>query len=172
MDQIITGNIIGTPTVVYDFGRFRDLRFRTDLTHAGEDYLFWLEFAHRSARFCFSTHCEVTCGSGVNVYSRSGWGTDSNLVRIRNEIQYRKAILELFPLTSAQSKHIQTNVRRLRRAFVEDVLHRLAHRKKLSCGSLFAQVQVDPLSWLLFVPLAILVSVESVQRHRRADARP
>ena len=170
MDQIITGNIIGTSTVVYDFRKFAGIRFRTDLTHAGEDYLFWLEFAGRSARFCFSAHCEVTYGAGVNVYSKSGWGTDSNIVRIRNEIQYRNAIQELFPLTAAQSKSIKENVRRLRRAFVEDVLHRVAHRKKLTCAALVAQLRVDPLSWVLFLPLAVLISVDHMRRNHRADA--
>ena len=89
--QIVTGNVIGTPTVVYDVRKFRDVRFRTEYLNAGEDYLFWMDLAQRGARFAFSIEPEVTCGAGVNVYTGSGWGTPQHFLRIHNEMKYRNS---------------------------------------------------------------------------------
>ena len=94
-DQIISGNIIGTSTVVYDFDRFRAQRFDEAFFSAGEDYLFWIACARSGARFCFSSTIEVQYGYGVNVYAGSGWGTDGYLRRIQNEMRYRKRLVRL-----------------------------------------------------------------------------
>ena len=45
LDQIYLGNVIGTPTVVYDFKRHRTLRFDPNYRRAGEDYLMWSSLA-------------------------------------------------------------------------------------------------------------------------------
>ena len=55
--------------MVYDFAHFRTLRFRADLRKGGKDYVFWIEFSRASARFAFSSDCEVKYGDGVNVYA-------------------------------------------------------------------------------------------------------
>ena len=54
-NQILTGNVIGTSTVIYRLENFKDIRFRTDLTTAGEDYLFWMTLAKAGARVTFSS---------------------------------------------------------------------------------------------------------------------
>ena len=41
LDQIYSGNVIGTPTVVYDFKRHRALRCDRKYRRAGEDYVMW-----------------------------------------------------------------------------------------------------------------------------------
>lgn len=147
MDQIIRGNLIGTPTVVFRHGKFGQLRFRTEYTTAGEDYLFWMELTTAGARIAFSSKVEATCGRGVNVYAGSGWGTDQFMLRVHNEMRYRKSTLKLFRLSPAQREHIASAVSDLRTAFARDVLHRLAHRKPLARALLLAQWRLDPLSW-------------------------
>ena len=160
LDQIITGNVIGTSTVVYDFRKFGDVRFRTELRSAGEDYLFWMTLAARGGRFAFSSAIEAIYGSGVNVYSGAGWGTEGHLQRIQNEMQYRRLVKQLFPLTPEQRLVVDRHIKSLRVAFMREILHRLAHRKKISADVLGAQLQRDPLTalaaisimWRMLVP--------------------
>jgi succinoglycan biosynthesis protein ExoW len=148
-DQIISGNVIGTSTVVYDFQRFARQRFDEAFYSAGEDYLFWIACARTGARFCFSTDVEVRYGYGVNVYAGSGWGTDGYLRRIQNEMRYRKRLLE-FDLTAIQRERMQEKIATLRLEFADDVVHRLSHRKSLPMDQLMAQFRLDPATmWML-----------------------
>lgn len=155
LDQIIRGNLIGTSTVVYDFNVFAKQRFNVEFTNAGEDYLFWMQLVHKGARIAFSSQTEARYGKGVNVYSGSGWGSEQHLLRIHNELKYRITTAKLFPLSAAQQSYIKTCVHELRSAFIRDVLHRLAHRKKLPLQLLGRQFSIDPLTYGAF-PLVLL----------------
>ena len=143
-NQIITGNIIGTSTVVFDHRKFDGLRFRTDLTSAGEDYLFWLELSHRGARFAFGAAPSVFYGKGVNVYAGAGWGTDGHARRIVHELTYRKALLSLYQLNAQQRILVEEAIRHLDEAFVADCLHRAAHRKPIDWNLVFRILQLEP----------------------------
>lgn len=142
-DQIISGNVIGTSTVVYDFDRFRGQRFDEAFFSAGEDYLFWIDCTRAGARFCFSSAIEAQYGYGVNIYAGSGWGTDGYLRRIQNEMRYRKRLLD-FDLSPQQRSMVDAKIRKLRFEFADDVLHRLSHRKSLSMHLLGDQLRLDP----------------------------
>lgn len=166
--QILTGNVIGTPTVVYDFERFPRLRFREEFRRAGEDYLFWMGLADLGARYCFSSRVEVTCGHGVNVYSGAGWGTDGHLERVQNEMKYRKVIAGLFPVSAALRGHLADQSRRLREAFVRDLLHRLAHRRSIPMTVLREQLRIDPATFLLIVPLSLKLVCQRTAADRNA----
>ncbi|MEO8118242.1 MAG: glycosyltransferase family 2 protein [Rhodoferax sp.] len=146
-DQVLRGNVVGTPTVMYRWDRFSALRFRDEFTTAGEDYLFWMSLASQGARVAFSSQIETTCGKGVNVFAGSGWGTDGHLLRVHQEIRYRQAVHQNFSLDTPQRLHIRRDLQRLRLAFVRDVLHRLTHRKGLPVGLLKAHAKVDPLTF-------------------------
>jgi succinoglycan biosynthesis protein ExoW len=154
-DQILSGNVIGTPTVVYAFECLRDHRFRTEFTSAGEDYLFWMGMAKRSTRFAFSSEIEATCGRGVNVYSGAGWGTPRHLERLHNELRYRKTIGRLFDITPAQRKVIAASVAQLRRSVARDLLHRLRHRCPTPPVLLAAHLRLDPLSFAMLPAVAL-----------------
>ena len=163
LDQIIRGNVIGTPTVVYDFHRFKHQRFRVEFTNAGEDYLFWMELVHLKARIAFSSQPEVTCGKGVNVYAGSGWGSEQHLLRVHNELKYRKTTAKLFALSPTQQSHVDQCVRDLRTAFIRDVIHRISHRKPL-CGSLLsAHLKLDPLTFILAPVIFFKLSASRLQ---------
>ena len=148
LDQIIRGNLIGTPTVVYNFDRFAMQRFKIEFTNAGEDYLFWMELAHKGARIAFSSQPEVRCGKGVNIYAGADWGSEQHLLRVHNELKYRKLTGQLFPLTIQQRRHIEQCIRNLRVAFARDLLHRLRHRKPLPWPVLQQHFKLDPWSFL------------------------
>jgi succinoglycan biosynthesis protein ExoW len=155
-DQVLRGNIIGTPTVVYRYAIMPDLRFREEFVYAGEDYLFWLDLSSRTKGIVFSSECECVCGAGVNIFSGSGWGTEKSLIRLHYEMKYKKAIASLFTLNLEQRAANQAAVRALRQSFVADVLHRVLHRKPFG-EVLRKQAAIDLRSVLYFVPLALRV---------------
>lgn len=157
VNQIITGNLIGTSTVVFSYNKFSFLRFRKEFLNAGEDYLFWLDVAAQKATFAFSSRCDARYGSGVNVYSGAGWGTETHLLRVHNEMKYRKLTSKLFPLSSVQKQLLSAKIRDLRRAFVGDILHRLVHLERISLRLLMKQVMLDPLTFVKFLPISISV---------------
>ena len=154
-DQILRGNVVGTSTVVYRLERFAAERFRVEFTTAGEDYLFWMALASQGARVAFSGQIEATYGKGVNVFAGSGWGTDAHLLRVHQEIRFRQAVRQNFPLNGAQKKHIRRDLQRLRLAFVRDVLHRLNHREVFPNGLLIAHTKADPLTFAM-LPWSLL----------------
>jgi succinoglycan biosynthesis protein ExoW len=153
--QILTGNIIGTPTVVYNRHRFPQVAFRTSYRNAGEDYLFWIDLVRAGARFAFSTECEVVCGFGVNVYAGAGWGTETHFLRLHNEIKYRKAVSKEFPLSNEVSAKVKADVTRLRYAIARDLLHRVIHRKTLPLSWAKDHVRTDPWTFVT-LPWVIL----------------
>lgn len=156
-NQILSGNVIGTSTVVYRRALCPALRFREEYVYAGEDYLFWLELVQRTQRIAFSTLCECTYGEGVNVFAGSGWGTENSLIRLHYEMKFKKALPRLFSLSEAQLAVNHNAVRELRRSFVADMLHRLAHRKPLPSKVLLGQWRVDPQSFVFGPLLAVNV---------------
>ncbi len=151
VDQVIRGNVIGTSTVVYSITKLGTVRFDEDFFSAGEDYLFWIACASAGARFCFSTEAEVAYGEGVNIYSRSGWGTPGFFKRVQSEMRYRKKLLTL-PLAPSQRSYVQSEVRRLRKEIASDLLHRLLHRLPLSRHDLERQIRLDP-QMLVYLPI-------------------
>lgn len=152
LDQIICGNVIGTPTVVYDAERFSERRFNVEFASAGEDYLFWMDIADAGARIAFSSQCEVICGRGVNIYAGAGWGTEAHLRRVHDEIRFKKLTRRRYGLTDAQLDHVNVGIASLRIAFARDLLHRLSHRKALPMQLLISHLAMDPLSFLMLVP--------------------
>ena len=148
LDQIIRGNLIGTSTVVYSFPHFAAQRFKVEFTNAGEDYLFWMELVHRGAKIAFSSQCDVRYGKGVNVYAGAGWGSEQHMLRIHNEMKYRKLTGQLFPLNPQQNLHIQKSIQDLRTAFARDLLHRVSHRKALPWPVVRQHFKLDVWSFL------------------------
>lgn len=143
-DQIMRGNVIGTSTVVYRHSRFAGLRFRVDLSRAGEDYLFWMAVVRAGARIVFSSEVEATYGKGVNVYSGVDWASDAYFVRLRDEIAYRKATRRLFNVSPSQEVHLDRSIRELRDGFAAAALSRMRHGPLLSGRLLARQVLIDP----------------------------
>lgn len=143
-NQIITGNVIGTSTVVFRASVLGGVRFREEFVYAGEDYLFWLDCALLTKRVAFSAAIACTYGKGVNVFSGSGWGTPRSLDRIVHETRFRRALLDFYSLTVAQGVHVRRLLNESRSAFVADVAHRLTHGKEVRMSLVIAQIRAQP----------------------------
>ena len=149
VDQIMRGNVIGTSTVVYRRAGFSELRFRIEYTSAGEDYLFWLGLVRAGSRIAFSSQVEATYGRGVNVYSGAVWGSPEHMLRVHNELKYRKLLLREFCRNAEQKAFLRAAVHQLRRDFIRDLTHRLKHRKPLPRALLSRHFRDDPATlWL------------------------
>jgi succinoglycan biosynthesis protein ExoW len=153
-DQIMRGNVIGTSTVVFDRTRFAHVRFREEYYSAGEDYLCWMDFARKGARFVFSTHCEAKYGRGVNVYSGAQWGTARHLERVHNEFKYRKATMRLHPVTPEQAGFLKRKKAELREEFTRSLLSMIRRRARVPVRVLARQLALDPV--LAIEPLALI----------------
>mgnify|MGYP001468125378 CR=1 FL=1 len=114
LDQIYSGNIIGTSTVVYMIKRHFDLRFDHRYRRAGEDYLMWSHFAADGAKFIFRSTPSVEYHEGVNIYSGVKWGTRAFLERTGDELKYLRQALESFTLSPSTIHAIANRVRKLR----------------------------------------------------------
>lgn len=167
VDQIITGNVIGTPTVVYSVHKFPDVRFQVDLTAAGEDYLFWLDLASREAKFAFGSETAVVCGKGVNVYAGSGWGTEGHARRVADELAFRKTLLRRYRLTTDQQRIVVSQIRTLGEVFVKDCLHRAAHRKPIDWKLVRSTLGRHPSIMTRVLPVFGEMGVNSLRRLMR-----
>ena len=160
-NQTLTGNIVGTSTVVYNFPKFRNLRFHSGWRLAGEDYLFVMMLARCGASFAFSSKIEAVYGSGVNIYSRSGWGTEAHLLRTQNEMQYRKETKRLFKLSEPQIEFVNQQIGILRAAFSRTLLHRLINLESLNLSVLGVQAKIDPMTFLSLPIVAVKIAIGS-----------
>jgi succinoglycan biosynthesis protein ExoW len=155
VDQIITGNILGTSVTAYAYHKMRDLRFRMGFRHTGEEYLFWMDLAQRSDRIAFGDRPECRYGPGVNIYSESAWGQEKYLTVIVDEIKYRRIILDEYRISAAQRQLIKVRIRRLRGAFTMGVLHYLRTHWRLPRWALLKDyLGVDPSYPLTIWPAA------------------
>jgi succinoglycan biosynthesis protein ExoW len=162
--QILTGNLIATPTVVYRYAPCARIRFEEDYSHAGEDYLFWLACASVTRRIVFSSRPEVVCGAGVNVYSGSAWGTDAMLRRVHCELKYRRAVTRLLPLAPHVATENCRHITRLRTVFILNLAHRLARRLPVDGRLIRQHAVLDPLSLVLFGPVLARFAVRALAR--------
>ena len=167
--QTLTGNVIGTSTVVYRVDKFRDVRFQEAFTYAGEDYLFWMELQVKGARAAFSDGCEAIYGRGVNVFASSGWGTEKSLDRIVDEIAFNKSLPEMFELSDEQRRFVRNRLSRVRRNLAMDILHRFRHKKIIKRELLRKLFEIDKPSLIFLLPNILIESASARLTKRSFD---
>ncbi|PPD35123.1 MAG: hypothetical protein CTY19_03215 [Methylomonas sp.] len=154
-EQIIVGNIIGTPSVVYRYQANPTLRFREDLIKAGEDYLFWLSFCQENNKIAFSSKPEVICGKGVNIYSGTQYGTPESLELMFYETKYRKIILQEFNTSEYSKKYLTNKIKTIEETFLSSLFHIIKSSGKLNLTILLKYFSLHP-QFLLNIPLNLL----------------
>ncbi|PCI48991.1 MAG: hypothetical protein COB49_05295 [Alphaproteobacteria bacterium] len=118
-DRILfSGNILLPPTIVYKFSSYPETRFQTSFRHMGEDYIFFADLAMLKPKYAFSWTPEVRCGRGVNIFVNSGWGSDTFLDRLCDEMRFRRQVEQRFSLTEEQQLKNNQKIQRIRKDFV------------------------------------------------------
>ena len=153
--QIIAGNILGVSTLVYRAKKFPDLRYPTEFTITGEEYLFWLDLAQLTDRIIFSTKCECRYGEGMNVYSATLWGHERSIEKMYDDMRYRKKIKQRYQLNGQQEEILDQRIRDLRHSTIKEILHRLSHRIPIKPSELINFMKMDPQFLLEFIPRTI-----------------
>ena len=129
--QISTANIIFMPSLVIDVAALGGARFPLAHRHGGGDYLYWMDLIQHGAKFAFSTLPEVRCGSGINMWYGSGWGTDGLAMRIVDEARFRRTVLTKYANAVATKDSLRNRLAELQVNMIQDVAHRLRRRKKV-----------------------------------------
>lgn len=150
--QIIEGNIIGTPTVVFRRSAAPSLRFREGFFRAGEDYFFWIDFFNLSERFVFSSLAEAKCGHGVNIYSGAKWGSVQLLNRIMDELSYRKLCAQELDLKKETMDLLTQKIGTLRIEFAKQVPRAILRNPYETIKGLKKALYIDPIC-LVVLPI-------------------
>ncbi len=151
-EQIVTGNIIGTSTVVYRYSHYPELRFREDLVRAGEDYIFWLSFTSKpNTRIAFSSAIEAKYGRGVNIYSGTQFGTPEYLELIYYETKYRKIIINEFILSNTTKTKVKEKISQQNYNFLIGILYTIRHRTSLNHTLIINYIKLCP-EFFLSIP--------------------
>ncbi|MCX2865008.1 glycosyltransferase family A protein [Paucibacter sp. PLA-PC-4] len=144
--QIATANIIFMPSLVIRVDALGKARFPLAHRHGGGDYLYWMDLIRHGARFVYSTEPEVRCGQGINMWYGSGWGTDGLAMRIVDEARFRRKVLEQHARTEDTKRSLRQRLAELQSGMLQDVVHRLRHRKPVRWQTVRLFYHENPLS--------------------------
>ena len=143
-------NVI-SPTMAYRFDRFPALRFRTSLFQ-GEDRLFKLQLGQELEKAAFSPKMYADEGEGVNIFDKSGWGTEGSLRLASNYIALGKIILDEIPLNHDQRVYIRRQLAGSRHFFAASLLHLLRQRAPVDWRRVRTTFRDDPATAALLLP--------------------
>jgi succinoglycan biosynthesis protein ExoW len=129
--QISAANIIFMPSLVIDAKVLGSARFPMAHRHGGGDYLYWMDLIQHGAKFVFSTQPEVRCGSGINMWYGSGWGTDGLAKRILDEARFRYTVFNRYAKAPETRNVLWHRITELHVLMLQDAVHRLRHRKPI-----------------------------------------
>ncbi|MBC3765767.1 glycosyltransferase family 2 protein [Neptunicella marina] len=151
------GGVIQTSTVVYDFKKYANLRFREEFFN-GQDFFFWMDMGELGAQYAFSTDVGCENGEGINIYQGSGWGTEHSLRRIRNELFVWVSTEKFYSISKELHKKNRRKIGSLQEAFARDILHRILRRKPINRGYFIDILKMTPSSifYLLFTPFKVV----------------
>jgi succinoglycan biosynthesis protein ExoW len=155
LDQIlITGNVIGTSTVVYRYDFCRKQRFNEKFFN-GQDYLFWLEFFAGGANAVFSPIAGADYGLGVNIFSGAGWDTTRSLDRLCNELALWQLVAKTYCVTAAQETALRKKINGIRQSITMDILHRVTNRRPVERRQIVRLLREDS-SMLVRFPISTI----------------
>jgi succinoglycan biosynthesis protein ExoW len=152
--QIATANIIFMPSLVIDAAALGQARFPLAHRHGGGDYLYWMDLIQHGAKFAFSTAPEVRCGSGINMWYGSGWGTDGLAMRVVDEARFRRTVLDKYAKTEATKTSLRNRIAELQREMIQDAIHRLRHKKKVDWKVVKTIFTENRVGFLFFLKLS------------------
>lgn len=145
LDQIlVTGNVIGTSTVVYRLESAPKQRFSTHF-YNGQDYVFWLDFFSTTRRAAFSNVVGADYGLGLNIFAGAGWNTSRSLSRLRNELELWRMAKTTYCVDAVQRRAMSNKVDCIRGSVVRDILHRITHRRPIPAKLMLHLLLTDPL---------------------------
>jgi succinoglycan biosynthesis protein ExoW len=170
-DEIAIDYISHTSTVVVAWERLRSVRFDPELRGAGEDRMFWLELALAGARIAISWRCNVTCGTGVNLFfSAHDWNSPATLERFASQLLFAEKLKRQQGLSQARRDFAARRIRNCRRAYGFLFLRSVLKTRRVPRGSFRRLWSRDPLLPLRIPVLFLAVLLDTRPPARRLQA--
>jgi succinoglycan biosynthesis protein ExoW len=143
------------------------LRFATDVHHAGEDLQFTFALVTATTEIAYSSRAEVVLGRGVNIYrSTVGHGAEHAIARIADQVRTRMTIGARLPDNSSQAFLNKSILKRLASDLALQILHAARKGKLMILSRAFFSLLRWPQIWPSLV-LATLRHTEGKLRSRR-----
>jgi succinoglycan biosynthesis protein ExoW len=144
-----------TSTVVFRRALMPEIRFSTRFRRAGEDRLACLELLIRSSVIMFCLEPTLVSGTGgVGIWKNSIWGSATHLIRLADELRFRRHMVNSHLLNPGDRRLIQRGNADRRYAALMSTLHLLRRRHNVF-GELLYLFRADPAcaaSWCLDLP--------------------
>jgi succinoglycan biosynthesis protein ExoW len=148
------GPPFATSTVVYRRALMPQLRFSDAYRRAGEDAIAWWDLLVRASVVMFCPRPSAVFGHGISIWSSSTFGTAANLVRLADEIAFRRRIVRDYPLADADRRVFLDAIAERRAITLASTLHLLRRRQDVRAGIGYL-LRSDPacaLSWVAALP--------------------
>lgn len=140
-----------TSQVVYRFPPHCDLRFDSRLRRTGEDQLFWIMLAKRSAKVSYSTAVMGSRGKGVSVYREAlAWDSVNAPDRLIDGLVFRHELATLFDLDATQRRLSEQEAQATRDHLVFLCLRNLRYRPLTTLRAAVRITRELPGFWLHF----------------------
>ena len=170
-DEIAIDYISHTSTVVVAGSLVRSLRFDAELRGAGEDRMFWLELALAGARVAISWRCNVTCGTGVNLFfSAHDWNSAATLEKFASQLLFAEKLKRHGHLSAARLDFARRRVRNCRRAYAFLFIRSLLKSGRAPVASFRRVLSHDPLLPLRMPVLFLAVLLDTRPPGQRLQA--
>ena len=155
----VHGCVFSTPAVVFRRALMPELRFRVDFRRAGEDQVAFWELLVRAAVIVACPEPTVmTSREGVGTWRNSTLGSPAHLVRLADEIKWRRYMLKAGAvggaLTSGDRRLVRSAIAARRSAALDSALHLLV-RRQTARKEMTYLLRSDPLcaaSWCAYLP--------------------
>ena len=155
----VRGCVFHTSAVVFRRALMPDVRFPVSFLLAGEDQVVFWDLLIKSSVIMACTEPTVTAGcGGIGLWRNSTYGSAPHLVRLADEIRWRRYMLRANPLQSPLSSHdrrlVHGAITERRDAALHSALHLLRHRQNVLHEIVYL-FRSDPLcaaSWCTELP--------------------
>jgi len=150
----VDGCAFHTSTVVFRRALMPELRFPVSFHRAGEDQVAcWDLLARASVIMACAKPTVVTGDGGLGIWRNSTWGSAAHLVRLADEIRWRRYMIsndpDCSPLSAAERRRVRDSIAERRRVALYSLLHLLRRRHNVF-GEIVYLFRSDPLcvaSW-------------------------
>jgi len=119
-----------TSAVVFRRALMPQMRFPLEYRRAGEDQVAWWELLARAAAVMYCCEPSVTFGSeGLGTWQNSAFGSVAHLVRLADEIHFRRYVLGRHPLSAGDRRALLEQIAARRDVALGSALHLLRRRE-------------------------------------------
>jgi len=170
----VRGCVFHTSAVVFRRALMPELRFPVDFLRAGEDQVAFWELLLRAPVIMACTEPTVMAArGGVGIWRNSTLGSPAHLVRLADEIKWRRYMLRASSVRSRLSmddrRLVRSAIAARRSSALDSAIHLLLHRRS-ALNEIGYLLRSDPLcaaSWCAYLPRILYRKARRLADFRR-----